>query len=401
MNLKNNSRCFDVFILYIPLCMILKWIAMYKSFRNGVVVALAITCVISLYLVSVKFEVRIKDITSKYVVWYALYNTFMLGVSVVRGYPFSMLLSEYANSVIPIALFFVSRNMTESQSNRFEISSLVTVGIVLFVGLYYNLKLDDPYYIKFLEETNPNFSMYGFTVIPRLNAMLGSVICGCLGCLGVCFSFKLLENNKKVLFWIFLILSILLSIFTLQRSAMVSVTIITIILMIYAMRKEYLSKFVPIIFGAVICISITIIQIQYPSMWHAIFLRSNGMSSAVSERNSSWNYAFSNGLVSTVFGYGLGTGGQRAIGVSANTVNDGNYYKLIYDCGLIGLGIFICVVSSSLRNYKRNFIYSIGIISCLLQMIGSNILTFQFTASLFWYILGRISYENQIKDKQT
>lgn len=396
MNLKNNSKCFDVFIWYLPFCMMLKWIAMYRFFRNGVIVALAIMGVVCAYLLSVKLEVFIKDKISKYVLLYALYNTLMLGVSLTRGYPFSMLLSEYANCIIPIAVFFISRNMTKEQSDNFEIVSLITIGIVFIVGLYYNIRLDDPYYIKFLEEANPNFSLYGFTVFPRLNAMFGSVICGTLGCFGTCISFNLLEKKKNRLFWLFLIVSILLSFFSLQRSAMVSVTIITTILMIYAVKKQYLSIVAPVAMGVLICASIMIIQNKYPSMWHALFLRTNGISSAISERSASWNNAIDNGVISTIFGYGFGTGGQRAIGISQNTVNDGNYYKIIYDCGLVGLLLFVLLVSSSLKNHKRSFIYLICIFSCLLQMIGSNILTFQLTASLFWYIMGRVSNYNQI-----
>lgn len=401
MNLKSNSKYFDVFIWYLPFCMMLKWIAMYRSFRNGVIVAFAITGIVCIYLISVKLEVYIKDKISKYVLLYALYNTLMLGVSLSRGYPFSMLLSEYANCIIPIAIFFISRNLTKEQSGNFEIISLITIGIVFIVGLYYNIRLDDPYYIKFLEEANPNFSLYGFTVFPRLNAMFGSVICGSLGCIGTCFSYNLLERNKKCLFWIFLIVSILLSFFSLQRSAMISVTIITIILMIYAVKKKYLSIIGPVVMGAVVCVSIIIIQIKYPSMWHALFLRTNGFGSAISERSASWNNAMANGVISTIFGYGLGTGGQRAIGISQNTVNDGNYYKIIYDCGLVGFILFATLVSSSLKNYKRSFIYSVGIFSCLLQMIGSNILTFQLTASLFWYIMGQISNCNQTIEDNT
>ena len=396
MNLKqtNQYEYLNLFQYYAIFFTFLKWIAMYRNIRNGIIVAVVIILFICIILVKNKFIIATSNRVSVTIICFLTYNILLEFISIFRGYSISLFLSEAANTLIPIALYFIAINFSERQARKFEIFVTLSGVIVLITGIYYNVGLNDPYYLNFIAENNPNFSLHGFTVYPRLNSFFGSVVSGTLGCVGTCLAFRFLNNGERIKFWMFFVSNFLLSLLSLQRSAMICVIVVSFILVFIEMKKGYLSKFVPIGLGVLLIIIGIVISIRMPNVYSAIFLRFNSISSAVSERNSGWSNAWGNGIISTVIGYGFGTGGQRAIGLSASTVNDGNYLKIIYECGLIGIFLFVSIIISTFKRIKDNkidIVYIIAMISCLLQMIGSNILTFQFTASLFWYILGRIN----------
>lgn len=387
-------RYLNIFQYYAIICMFLKWMAMYRDIRNGVIVALFIFLFACIMLIKDKFIINISGKTDIAIIYFVIYNSALAIISYFRGYSISLIFSEAANTLVPIMLYFIAIKFDENQARKFEIIILLSGIVVLITGVYYNIGLNDPYYLKFISENNPNFSLHGFMIYPRLNSFFGSVVCGTWGCVGTCLSFRLLNRGEKIKFWIFFISNFLLSLLTLQRSAMICVIVMTFVLVINGMKKGYLSKFVPIGLALLLIGTGFIISIKMPNVYFAIFQRVNSISSAVSERNSGWNNAFSNGIVSTIIGYGFGTGGQRAIGLSLSTVNDGNYFKMIYECGVIGILIFIIIIYRTLKRikyYKVDIVYIVALVSCLFQMIGSNILTFQFTASLFWYVLGRIN----------
>lgn len=386
----------NLFQYYAIICALLKWIAMYRDIRNGVIVAVFVIIFACLMLVNDKFIIRISNRTNVAVIGFLIYNVLLALISFFRGYSLSLIFSEAANTLVPIFLYFIAIKFSDRQAKKFELFVMFCGIVVLITGIYYNIGLNDPFYLTFIAENNPNFSMHGFTVYPRLNSFFGSVVCGTLGCLGTCLSFSFLNNDEKIKFWIFFVPNFLLALLTLQRSAMICVIIVTFILILRGMKKGHFSILVPIGLALILVTAGIIISIKMPNVYYAIFQRFNSVSSAVSERNSDWSNAFGNGLISTIIGYGFGTGGQRAIGLSLSTVNDGNYFKMIYECGIIGFLMFIYIIINTLKKVKKyniDIVYVVAVVSCMLQMIGSNILTFQFTASLFWYVVGRINKE--------
>lgn len=141
-----------------------------------------------------------------------------------------------------------------------------------------------------------------------------------------------------------------------------------------------------------VAVFIFILWALYPKAFQAMLVRFQQVNSVISERSHGWLNAFSNGFWEMIYGAGFATGGQRAIGFSATTVNDGNYFKIIYDLGIIGLLLWIGQVASIVRRsvHLAQFPYFVAVIGFMIQMIGSNLLTFYSTALLFWYCIGRL-----------
>ena len=395
MRISKNSLL-GLFKYYGIITFILSWIAMYTGIRNGVIITVLISTLLLFLFILNSGEMICIDAHTIVVVLYISYNLIMVIVALVRGYHYSIIFSEVANTIVPIFVYFIGKQLAHKQAREFENYFCVMSLIILVVGLIYNIRLDDPYYIEFLARSNPGFTLLGFKTFPRINSVLGSVICGTWGCIGICFSYRNLIENRKKQFWILYGINVALAILSLQRSAMICAIIFSLYFLFRAIKQGKLSIGVPVVVIIAVIVIVCIIFISYNALLSAIMERFFSIDSAVSERSNTWKYAFENGFIATLFGVGVGTGGQRAIGVSNNTINDGNYFKIIYEIGIIGIVLLSVIIYSSARkcNDEEGKIYSVAIYIYLLQMLGSNTLTFQVTAIMFWYIIGRTNADS-------
>lgn len=392
-----NNRYLSWFKYFVVLDCLLKWLAMYTGIRNGVISVIAILFFYCICLVGGRLTLKI-DKKDTLIIMYMCYNVLLLLVACIKGYSFELLFSEICNTFVPMFAYWIGKNMERKQAVQYE-NAVILVAIVLLVsGVYYNYTLSDKYYLQFLETAYPSFHISWFSRSPRLTSFYGSVICGVFGCFTALLSFRHLVDKERKNIWRFLgtyLLGCVLAILTLQRSAMLCVALFSFVMLILlCVEKQIRSRFfIGIIFfvvvGALIC------GFVFSDVFEIVVKRVGEFGNAIGERVGAWGAAFDNGALSTVFGYGFATGGQRAIGISKTTVNDGNYFKIIYELGLLGLFLFILLIASVLKKgyREKKIIYMIFVCSSLTQMIGSNILTFYSTATLFWYVVGRIMHK--------
>ena len=244
--------------------------------------------------------------------------------------------------------------------------------------------------ILYIYKNHLGFAISWYSKMPKLNSFYGSVACGTFGCMLIAFAF--LQYAKRNYFWLMLGCGLLTACLSLQRSAMICAIFIVIALIFYFLKKNIIKKSFIISFVSLVFLLFATLGLLYPEVLNALFVRFMQVPYAVGERSHSWLNAFSNGLGETIFGMGFATGGQRAIGYSVTTVNDGNYFKIIYELGIIGLLLWCSIVLSILKCYRTflQFPYLIASIAFMVQLIGSNLLTFYSTALLFWYCLGRV-----------
>ncbi len=389
---KNNFFVWAIW-LYVPLSILLKWANMYTGIQNGLSIAVYLFILGFICLACTNFKALGNNGTEKLIGLYFIYNLLSALVTLTKGYSFSIVSSEIANNLVPIILFYLGEVLSEKEADVFEEIVMISGILVTIVGIYYNYGLNDPYYISFLEVNQPEFSLHGFSVYSRLCAMLGSVECSTFGFVCVGLSFAKLVKGQYFKFFLFFISGGLMTFLTLQRGAIACVIFEILICFIYVKNKRSTIFFL-IILLFVVFACFFILQTYFIDIFESITYRISLFDSAVSERSDGWMNAFNNGTMALLFGSGLATGGQRAIGISSSTVNDGNYFKIIYDCGLMGLTLLIFILFSVVRKKSLFHYYSILIFCFIFQMIGSNVLTFQFTASFFWYVLGRLVFVN-------
>lgn len=103
----------------------------------------------------------------------------------------------------------------------------------------------------------------------------------------------------------------------------------------------------------------------------------------------------------------MGAGGSSAGMFGLPHVNDANYYKLLYESGLVGsTWFFIIIIMTLIRafiNIKYLIIELVIICYVLSAMVGSNSLTLAYMYILpFWFAMGRVwnyEYLKQLKNE--
>ena len=113
-------KSLKLFSYYAIICTFLKWIAMYRDIRNGVIVAIFIVIFVCIMIANEKFVIKISNSVSKVAICFLIYNIILSFVSYARGYSISLIFSEAANTLVPIALYFIAIKLDEKQANRFE-----------------------------------------------------------------------------------------------------------------------------------------------------------------------------------------------------------------------------------------------------------------------------------------
>ena len=115
---------------------------------------------------------------------------------------------------------------------------------------------------------------------------------------------------------------------------------------------------------------------------------------AIGERSERWIAAVNN-MYSTWLGNGLGANGFKAIGIEdAHAVTDGGLVKMYCEQGIFGFSMFIYAVilsfKSGLKNIRKYCAELVLTAAALILSVGSDVLSYQLTAPVFWFAAGRI-----------
>lgn len=106
---------------------------------------------------------------------------------------------------------------------------------------------------------------------------------------------------------------------------------------------------------------------------------------ALSDRATWWSY---------IFGLGMGSCGGMARSVGLVGVTDGEWVKMFYEMGFVGMTIFALMVLSSivrgLKHLRLYYIELIIVVYFLAAGLGSDSLVMNIPCAMFWYSLGRI-----------
>ena len=264
---------------------------------------------------------------------------------------------------------------------------------MIIIGIYFNINLNE-YYIRYLSNIYPGFYLEIFLISPRLASFVGSVAIGTLSCVSVVFSFRKLSRDRNfLLFYIGVVVAGMGAVLSMQRSAWIFLAVTLVFMAIHTYRIRVLSKYHVTALVLIMLALVIIFGYIYPETYDQILERGQTFTSAVSERSIGWKNIYKNGWL-LITGIGLGTGGHRALSYSNLIIADGNYHKMLFDIGIIGTGLFAIIafltIKTGFKNIRILAPYNVIVLGILFQAIGSNILTFQMTAPIFWYSIGCI-----------
>ena len=384
-------------IHYYILAMVVNFAYLYwNNIRVGII------CAIIMILVFVDFIFKksryIKIIDSKttlLVIAFIFYNLIMIYIGVLNGYPALIGISEFSNGVLPIIFYFVALNMSNFEEFKFVKSFTYACLFLVLIGIIMYITKPDIYF-DYMQRSIIHYHQETYLASPRMHSFVGSVVVGSVACMAFALEINFLISKRKyyraILSSVILLIGIIL---TMQRSSWLF-AVIAIMLISLSILSDKTKSFRPIIkFGFIIFMLSVIAALIIPNLIEIILNRISLINvDAITERSADWGYVLEQGIA-TLFGGGLGTGGHRAMFIRDITIRDNNYFKMIYEIGLIGnimlIGIMISTILKGIFNYRKYAVYVCIVLGILFQSIGSNTLSFQLVTPMFWFAVGRIN----------
>lgn len=318
----------------------------------------------------------------------------------IRGY-----LMDLSMYVLPMAFFFIGANNVNT-GDDFEKSFVLFCSGFMALGIY-AYSTTPAWYVQWLSALSAT-QRFGTEVLSyqRFSAFWGtSYPVAYLGMSGLCYSFFRLESSSSRLgkgiavlgifiFWISCILCQ-------QRASMVCATLVAVAELLYAivvLKRKLAALLVASVFLIVSCgFLVTVISSSTRTEFiHGrISERLSKMDSAMSERTIQYETMWRN-WNSEFVGYGIGSGGEYAYITGHVGIPDGNYVKILYEQGLIGLTWIVAILLASLLRAWKFFLFfrfEAYLICCYcICAIGAS--AFCNGSGLYavplWYAVGRI-----------
>ena len=342
---------------------------------------------------------------------YFLYCVFSIVWYAVNGIPIDCYLNELYNS-LP-AMFFVFVGLADDRKDRkfyerfaYSCTLMMLLGLFFYVttpGWFVQRSMEayerSPFHGTISEDTllsSMRFSGFFRDVYEAdMYAMVALSIS----------LFMFFRNPKsKGEIWIFLmvIINLVAAILTQQRVAMASSVFTFLFYVVYCGVKGKSRKSRIMIIGTLLLIagmfSFVMIKagdrLDQLSLLLGDRLENMSISEAYSERSNQHETIMEH-FDMPLFGKGAGSGSTAAAYHGLPHINDGGYWQVLYEFGIVGFLTFLFIMFRTvLRAVKimRYYLIELVIVSfVLVAMLGSNTLTIGYMLIVpFWYSIGRI-----------
>lgn len=367
----------------------------WDGIRVGVVCSAIMVMILIDYVISKTKQTKINfNTTTLLVIVYVLYNLFSILIGVLNGYSVSIGIREFSNGLLPIIFYFVALNMNNLEESKFVKSFMYAALFLVLVGVFMYISKPTIYF-AYLQRTILHYNQKYYLAAPRMYSFAGSVAVGSIASVGLAFEMGYLISKRNTCRTVVICMVLLIGIMlTMQRSAIVFAMLIIMIMSISAFKYKHGAFRRILRYVLLLIVLITISASAYPNLSEQMLSRISSMTNAINERNSDWGYVWKQGI-GTLIGSGLGTRGHRGMGISDITIRDGNYFKMIFEIGLIGTILFVSIMVLTIikgsKNLKENAVYFCIVLGISLQAIGTNTFTFQLVVPIFWFAVGRIN----------
>lgn len=342
---------------------------------------------------------------------YYLYCIFSVVWYGVNGIPIACYLNEVFNS-LP-AMFFVYVGLAEKRSgNLFYEKFAYFCTIALFIGLLLYVSTPGWFVQRSIEafESRPfNDSISENTLLStmRFSGFFRDVYeADMYAMVALSISLFMFLNNSKSKdeWWAFLmvLVNLVAAILTQQRVAMASSVFAFLFYIMYCnIRGKHRKSRMMIIFTSLLIVGlVSIVVIKAGDRMDQLSLLLEGrlenmsITEAMGER-SNQHVAILQHWTMPIFGKGAGSGSTAAAYYGLPHINDGGYFQVLYEFGIVGFAIFIIIMTRTVFRAakKMRFYLTELVIVCfvLVAMLGSNTLTIGYMLIVpFWYSIGRI-----------
>ncbi len=391
---RQKAVFFSKWIIAIyPLMIGLQFVHLFiNSFRHGVIISV-ILLIMLFWLIFIKKIKVVKSDVDLIVLFYFIYNVFSILLLLLSKVSISIGIAEFATGLFPVLFYLVGRDnsLREQLFLQYFLKSVFFMIIVGYIFYIFNPEI----YFRYMENNSYMFFRSVYMQNPRMVSFIGSSSVGALStCSFAYFIHQITMKKEKMLKNMCIgLLSLGAAILSLQRVAWLCCILIIISYSMFVSRNKLRTAIIMSIFIILAVIIIT----NFPNLVQVLEWRINGSENIFSERNGNWLKVFDQNILSLLLGNGLGSSGHRAMEQNKMVIVDGNYFKMIYEIGLIGTGLFIMIIIAGLLNgykkfrkgYKNMMMYLAFVSVICIHGIGSSVFTFQIVVILFWYSLGR------------
>lgn len=339
---------------------------------------------------------------------FLIYTLLSIQGYIYNGVPISAYIEDFTTQSSAMIFFFIAYS-TKVDKEKFYRTYIIAIALAELIGFYYYLH-PTAYYFQFISDHftgDYEGQVNDPTKIARFQSLFGSTVTGSLSVILFVLSFyrwSSFKDDEKIIRIVWLAISVIAfaaAIMTNQRSAMVMIIVCLGAMALYLIRYKQ-KNIMPFIL-----ILIVVGMVLYPLLMGDLsdFLvewleRLDSVGGAIGERDSQWTGVLYNSP-NIILGAGLGSVGHHAIGSVGYHVPDGGLVKLLAEFGIIGFSIFIVIILQSfLKGIKFLMpLYRevLVVFVCVMQSIGSNILSFQQVVPLFWFCLGVIASYRRVK----
>ena len=325
---------------------------------------------------------------------YIVYNLLSGIWTVAFGIPVSVYMGEVSTTALPMVLYYAGR-CSGSRTERFY--RLFIYSVLFITGFGFLLYVTVPqFYIDFLYQHAMISKDDAATAHVRMYSVIGSTLVGAMSVFSMgasIFFIELKDRKRRTEGLIYFLISLFMAFMSNQRAAMA----VAIMIVIFLNLTVFFSfRMFPKKYFAYECAAIAAVLVLLVTAGHKwfmkIYYRLVSLPGAVGQRSDQWVGAVNN-MKSMWTGDGLGSHGHRAIGYAEHVVADGGLVKIYCELGIIGTSLFIflilLIIKKSFRNLSRVVPEFTLIISALLLSIGSDILSFELAAPIFYFAIGR------------
>jgi|GEM_PF-3201933 len=410
MTKKINWDLYTVIDYVLPLYFIVAIIEFYFGLWRLTTIVKMISIIAS-FVITIRTYNTSKSIVKSLFVIFILYNLFSITSYLYNNRPLGCYVDDLFN-YIP-AMFYVFIGIADKRNSRSYYNTFTKYcALSMILGLYLYIMTPEWYLVRQVEIANSAWfapTVYSEESIMnslRFTSYLSSeyaVIYFSVSSLSISlFNYFQSSNKKYILSFAVIFIMTLSSIISQMRVAMVCTSVILIYYFIrgyftYNLKK---SSFIGIAF---VLVSIAITAYVYTKYFDraehikellidrmeemSISKALQGRDFQVSNMMNEWRFP--------ILGHGMGSGGAYARSLGYNGVTDANYYKILFETGLIGILLFFIIIIMTLFRaikYLKYYLTELIIICFILvSMLGANALTLSYLYILpFWYSVGMV-----------
>lgn len=379
----NKDSLHDYFYLILFGIIILQ-LFFIPSMRLGVATSILIMATAINWLIS-KRRSR-SSIANKIVHVYIIYNTATVAFYAANEIPLSVFFAEWSNSILPVIFYYFAQEDHRKESTIYKVT--LQVLIASFAIGFYLWVSESGLYRAFMDTTEgPGTDLLFF------QSLFGLTATGAFGVIGFLISASIIFKSNGRSGKIALVLCAIAAILTFRRAALLvlSLSIVAIHYIGYY-KYRFISKVYLLAEVVILYLMYLVVNAHYGELIAGVIERGGMISEAFEGRSDAWKHAFD--MYYLLTGRGLGTVGHKALEFSETLIPDGNYFKIIAETGLIGFSIFLMILllatANGVKNLREKYLELGIVLSICLIAVGSNILTYQSIAPIFWYSVGRL-----------